>query len=230
MPASRIIRRKVEIYATTLFEFSKRAGNEAQSLHALECVANSIYEVRSCVLVLASLGKAELLPEVIGIYERMCKGETVFEPSEALVVAKTLDAAERNEHHEARVLADLQSLVIMTPEVMGLLGVIGTGSDQRLLPKIAAKLAQIVGEKGDTALVDVTTAIPLDAKLCEDIMRKMQKELGKPVYLVEHVDPAIIGGLIVSVGDDIRDASVRAQLQGMREVLTNSSVGGDGNK
>lgn len=228
MPVSRIIRHKVEIYAQTLFEFSKKAGNEAQSLHALWCVANSIPEVRSCILVMAQLGKADLLPDVAGIYERMCKGETVFEPSEALVIAKTLDAAERNEHHEARVFSDLQRLVIMTPEVMGLLGVIGTSSDQRLLPQIVAKLSQIVGEKGDTALVDVTTAIPLDAKLCEGIMRKMQAELGKPVYLVEHVDPSIIGGLIVSVGDDIRDASVRAQLQGMRKVLTNSSVGGDG--
>ena len=228
MPASRIIRRKVEIYATTLFEFSKKAGNEAQSLHALWCVANAVSEVRSCVLVMAQMGKADLLPEVVVIYERMCKGETAFEPSEALVVAKTLDAAERNEHHEARVLTDLQRLAVMTPEVMGLLGVIGTGSDQRLLPQIVAKLSQIVGERGDAALVDVTTAVPLDAKLCEDIMRKMQAELGKPVYLVEHVDPSIIGGLIVSVGDDVRDASVRAQLQGMREVLTNSSVGGDG--
>lgn len=228
MPASRIIRHKVEIYANTLFEFSSKAGTEAQALHALDCVAKSVSEVQTTVLVLAQMGKGDVLPGVITAYERLCKGDTALETSEAATIAKTLDEAERNEHHEARVLADLRNLVVMTPEVMGLLGVIGTGSDRRLLPQIAAKLAQIVGERGKTALVDVTTAIPLDGKLCADIVRKMQAELGRPVYVVEHVDPAIIGGLIVSVGDDIRDASVRTQLQNMREVLSKPTVGGDG--
>ena len=182
MPASRIIRHKVEIYANTLFEFSSKAGTEAQALHALDCVAKSVSEVQTTVLVLAQMGKGDVLPGVITAYERLCKGDTALEASEAATIAKTLDEAERNEHHEARVLAD----------------------------------------------VDVTTAIPLDGKLCADIVRKMQTELGRPVYVVEHVDPAIIGGLIVSVGDDIRDASVRTQLQNMREVLSKPTVGGDG--
>lgn len=224
MPASRVIRHKVEIYATTLFEFTNKVGNEAQSLDALERVTNSVSEVRTTLLVLAELGKGHLLGEVTEAYARMCEGDFALEPSEAVVVAKTLDAAERNEHHEARVLADLRGLDVMTDEVWQLLGVIGTGSDQRLLPAITKKFSSLVDVEGTTALVEVTTAVPLNDELRKKIIRKMIGDLDKPVHLVEHVDPAIIGGIVIAVGDDLRDASVRTQLANMRQTLANSEV------
>ena len=241
MPANRIIRRKVEIYASTLFEFASKQGTEAQSLHALELVTQSVAEVRSSVLALCELHKAYLLADAAEAYARLSAGDDALEASEATAVAKILDAAERNEHHEARVLADLRQIsAAMTPECAELLGVIGTGADQRLLPQIVAKLSGMVVSQGSTVLVEVTTAIELDDVLRQSVVEKMREELGRPVYLVEHVDPAIIGGLVISVGDDLRDASVRTQLANMREtlmgkqaavareVLSDSSVGGDG--
>lgn len=229
MPASRIIRRKTEIYATTLFEFASKAGNEAQALDALKRFVGSVSEVRSTVLVLAELGKGDDLPVVAKAYERVEAGDTALEASDAATVAKTLDAAARNEHHSARVRDDLDSLAsVMTPEVMQLLGVIGTSSDRRLIPLVLAKYQDLVDERGATVPVDVTTAIPLDEGLRANVVAKMERELGKPVYLMEHVDPAIIGGLVLSVGDELRDASVRTQLENMRQTLLDSSVGGDG--
>ena len=228
MPASRIVRRKVEIYATTLFEFASRVGTEAQALDALERFVESVSEVRSTVLVLAELGKGNLLPEVARDYEASIESG-LFDATEAGLVAKTLDAAERNEHHEARVRDDLNKLAAtMTDEVMQLLGVIGTGSDRRLLPMVLAKYKSVVDVKAATVPVEVTTAMPLDEELRASIIRKMTSELGKPVYLREHVDPAIIGGLVLEVGDELRDASIRTQLENMRQTLTNPSVGGDG--
>ena len=228
MPASRIVRRKVEIYATTLFEFASRVGTEAQALDALERFVESVSEVRSTVLVLAELGKGNLLPEVARDYEASIESG-LFDATEAGLVAKTLDAAERNEHHEARVRDDLNKLAAtMTDEVMQLLGVIGTGSDRRLLPMVLAKYKSVVDVKAATVPVEVTTAMPLDDELRAIIIRKMTSELGKPVYLMEHVDPAIIGGLVLEVGDELRDASIRTQLENMRQTLTNPSVGGDG--
>ncbi|WP_154026666.1 FoF1 ATP synthase subunit delta [Olsenella uli] len=228
MPASRIVRRKVEIYATTLFEFASRVGTEAQALDALERFVESVSEVRSTVLVLAELGKGNLLPEVARDYEASIESG-LFDATEAGLVAKTLDAAERNEHHEARVRDDLNKLAAtMTDEVMQLLGVIGTGSDRRLLPMVLAKYKSVVDVKAATVPVEVTTAMPLDEELRASIIRKMTSELGKPVYLMEHVDPAIIGGLVLEMGDELRDASIRTQLENMRQTLTNPSVGGDG--
>lgn len=224
MPASRVIRRKVEIYATTLFEFASKAGTEAQTLDALQAVENSVAEVRSTVLVLAKLGKADLIPQVSDAYARLQSGDDALEASEVATVAKTLYDAVRNEHHSTRVLKDLQSLRIMTPEVMDTLAVLGTGSDRRLLPSIVSKYRSLVDEEGSTIPLEVTTAFELDDALRDEISHKMEAELGKPVYLMEHVNPAIIGGLIIGVGDDVRDASVRAQLEHMRRVLsTNDS-------
>lgn len=240
MPVSRIVRRKVEIYATTLFEFASGAKTEAQALAALLALEQSTPEVRSSVLVLAELGKGALLGEITAAYGCVVSGETPKEASDAVTVAQTLYAAARNEHHSARVLSDLHSLAIMTPEVWQLLAVIGTGSDRRLIPSIVAKYRAIVEERGSTIPVEVTSAVPLDAQLRSSIVKKVSAKLGRSVYLMEHVDPAIIGGLVLTVGDERHDASVRAQLESMREVLTasgpvgmrpvrsNASVGGDG--
>ena len=90
------------------------------------------------------------------------------------------------------------------------------------------KYKSVVDVKAATVPVEVTTAMPLDEELRASIIRKMTSELGKPVYLMEHVDPAIIGGLVLEVGDELRDASIRTQLENMRQTLTNPSVGGDG--
>lgn len=241
MPTSRILSRKIEIYATTLFEFASKAGTEAQALDALERFVGSVSEVRSTVLVLAELGKGDLLPGVAQAYERSISNGGLFGEGEADLVAKILDAAERNEHHEVRVRDDLNMLAAtMTPEVMQVLGYVGTSSDRRLLPMVVNKYKGLVDEKGTTVPVQVTTAMPLDGDLRASILRKMSAELGKPVYLMEHVDPAIIGGLVLSVGDELRDASIRTQLEqmrrtlsgedasGMKEQISNPSVGGDG--
>ena len=93
---------------------------------------------------------------------------------------------------------------------------------------VLAKYKSVVDVKAATVPVEVTTAMPLDEELRASIIRKMTSELGKPVYLMEHVDPAIIGGLVLEVGDELRDASIRTQLENMRQTLTNPSVGGDG--
>ena len=227
MPTSRLVRKKVQVYANTLFEFASKAGTEAQALDALERLVACSPEVRSTVLTLCELGRQSLLPEVTKGCARILAGDDALEPGDATVVAKTLVAAARSESRTERVVPGLSSLGVMTDEVVQMLAVMGTGSDARLLPSVLAAYNAIVGEQGSTVPVEVTTALPLDDTLRASIERKMHAELKKPVYLVEHVDPSIIGGLVLKVGDQRRDASVRAQLESMRQILTNPSVGGD---
>jgi len=49
--------------------------------------------------------------------------------------------------------------------------------------------------------------------------RKVERRLTKTVRVVSHVDPALIGGLVVRVGDRIADKSVRTLLTQMRDEL-----------
>jgi len=62
----------------------------------------------------------------------------------------------------------------------------------------------------------VTTAIPLSEADRDQLAGDLSTQLGKDVRLVAHVDPAILGGLVLQVGDRLTDASVAARLDQLR--------------
>jgi F-type H+-transporting ATPase subunit delta len=62
----------------------------------------------------------------------------------------------------------------------------------------------------------VTTAIPLDEELRANIKALVMKRTGHQVVMKEKIDPAIIGGYILQVGDRRIDDSVRSRLQGLK--------------
>ena len=54
------------------------------------------------------------------------------------------------------------------------------------------------------------------------IKQKCESDLEARVFLIEHVDPTIIGGIILSARGQRRDASVRMQLETARKVMTHN--------
>ena len=70
-------------------------------------------------------------------------------------------------------------------------------------------------EKMGQALATVTTAIPLDDGLRQQISQKLGSVLNKNVRLKEIVDPELIGGMVVRVGDTVFDNSVSNRLDKM---------------
>ena len=75
--------------------------------------------------------------------------------------------------------------------------------------------------------MDVTTAVPMDDEMRERVREKCRKDFDAPVYLVEHVDPSILGGIILEAKGHRRDASVKAQLINVRKKLSSANMGGD---
>lgn len=65
----------------------------------------------------------------------------------------------------------------------------------------------------------VTTAVRLDPDKQAKIKEKLRKKTGKDMELVFSVDPAILGGMVLAVGDKVLDTSLRAQLGILREIL-----------
>jgi F-type H+-transporting ATPase subunit delta len=62
----------------------------------------------------------------------------------------------------------------------------------------------------------VTTAIPLSEADREQLVRDLSAQLGKDVRMVAEVDPTILGGLLLQVGDRLTDASVAGRLDQLR--------------
>jgi F-type H+-transporting ATPase subunit delta len=90
---------------------------------------------------------------------------------------------------------------------LGLLGAISTAFDQ------------LLDEKSGKAEVDVTVALALSEQQLADVTKKIGAALKREAVVRQHVDPSIIGGLIVQVQDQYIDGSVKAQLAAMRRQL-----------
>jgi F-type H+-transporting ATPase subunit delta len=64
--------------------------------------------------------------------------------------------------------------------------------------------------------VDITSAIELDRETTESLGRTIGERAGRKIKLAAHVDPDILGGIVLRVGNSILDASIRNRLEQLR--------------
>src|SRR3954465_11178007 len=67
--------------------------------------------------------------------------------------------------------------------------------------------------------VEVTSAIELDEGLVSSIGERIEDQTGRRIELTSRVDPDIIGGIVLRVGNRVLDASVQGRLQRLRRQL-----------
>ena len=65
--------------------------------------------------------------------------------------------------------------------------------------------------------VEITSAIELDKQTVKQIGDRIGEETGQKIELSERVDPDILGGLVVRVGNSIIDSSIRSRLDSLRK-------------
>jgi F-type H+-transporting ATPase subunit delta len=65
--------------------------------------------------------------------------------------------------------------------------------------------------------VQVTSAIELDAKTVENLGERIGKQIDRQVEVTSSVDPDILGGVVLRVGNVILDASIRNRLEQLRK-------------
>jgi F-type H+-transporting ATPase subunit b len=73
------------------------------------------------------------------------------------------------------------------------------------------------GVSGQAA--EVTSALPLTDDEQDNIRKDLARTLGGTPAVVFRVDPSILGGLVVRVGDKVLDGSVAGKLEGLRASL-----------
>lgn len=88
-----------------------------------------------------------------------------------------------------------------------------------MLPHLYRTYHELLLQRLGIALGEVTTAVALDDEELDAIRRRLGERLGKEIELRPVVDPDIIGGLIVRVGDQLIDGSVISQLRKLRDRL-----------
>src|SRR4051794_7951995 len=71
--------------------------------------------------------------------------------------------------------------------------------------------------------VEVTSAVELDDSLVRSIGERIEEKTGRRIELTSRVDPDIIGGLVLRVGNKVLDASVSGRLQRLRRQIARAA-------
>ncbi|MDP9265549.1 MAG: ATP synthase F1 subunit delta [Chloroflexota bacterium] len=88
-----------------------------------------------------------------------------------------------------------------------------------LIPAIAMAFGDIADREAGIAKAKITTAVPLDEMSRQQFLERLERSSGKRIEATFLVDPALLGGAKVQVGDHLVDASVRAQLSELQAQL-----------
>jgi F-type H+-transporting ATPase subunit delta len=88
-----------------------------------------------------------------------------------------------------------------------------------LAADIALAFSELIEEERGITHAHARTAVALSEAEIADLARRLQEQTGHEVVLDVEVDPSVLGGVVVQIGDRLIDASTRAKLQAMRESL-----------
>jgi F-type H+-transporting ATPase subunit delta len=88
-----------------------------------------------------------------------------------------------------------------------------------LLPEIYAEFDRRVREHSNIALAEAISAVPLTPAEQKSLQASLEKRTGKKIELKTDVDPSLIGGVMVRIGDTVMDGTVKSQLERLREHL-----------
>jgi F-type H+-transporting ATPase subunit delta len=89
--------------------------------------------------------------------------------------------------------------------------------------RIRRELDEMWAEENKLLPVEVTSAVELDEKTVEGIGKKIEEQTGRRIELSSNVDPEILGGLRIQVGNRVLDSSVRNRLERFRKQVAKAA-------
>jgi len=170
------------------------ARNYAQALLALAAKANQVDVFGGLIN-----GMADAVRENV-VFRRFLEAPQVAEAAKREVLRKALSG--KSPRHFALFVEKLVS-----------------NRRQMLLPEIAVEYANLVDEREGRVHATVTVSRSAASGEAEEISTKLSAALGKTVVAHLLVNPAILGGLVVRIGDSVMDGSVRRRLNALRGAL-----------
>jgi len=88
-----------------------------------------------------------------------------------------------------------------------------------LVAEIALQFETMKAVQEGVLEAHVTSAFPLDKQQMDSLIARLEAKLGRKVSASQSTDPALIGGVVIQVGDEVMDASVRGGLESLAVTL-----------
>jgi F-type H+-transporting ATPase subunit delta len=89
--------------------------------------------------------------------------------------------------------------------------------------RIRKAFDELYAEERKLLPVTVTSAVELDEDTVKEIGRKIEEQTGRKVELTAKVDPDVLGGLVMRVGNMVLDGSIRARLERLRKQVAKAA-------
>ncbi len=144
------------------------------------------------------------------------------------IVAAVSSSAELKEFLSSPVISQEMKMNALTevfasvqPETKSLFRLLQENKRFEILAPIAQQFNALYDELQGVEVAKVTTAIPLTAELEAKVLAKVATISDKKVTIENIVDPSIIGGFILRIGDKQYNASVANRLQELKREFSN---------
>ena len=89
----------------------------------------------------------------------------------------------------------------------------------QLIPEVIASFHQVIRQRQGIAEAEVSSAVELSAAQKKEMAATLARLTGKKIETKYTLDPALLGGAVVRIGDTIYDGSLRSRLNEMRARL-----------
>lgn len=97
---------------------------------------------------------------------------------------------------------------------------------ENLIEKGALEYEKLLRIFYNQAIAEVRVATAMPESIEAELKQQLSKQLGKRVELSITLDPSLLGGMVLQIGDRIFDGSIRAKLEALHEDLLNVSLAG----
>jgi F-type H+-transporting ATPase subunit delta len=118
------------------------------------------------------------------------------------------------------VVLGVLKAVQLSPLVQNLLRTAIENDRVAALPEVARQYRVLVNESTGVSDAVIHSAFPIETSQLPEVVASLERRFGRKLNATVQVDPGLIGGICVVVGDEIFDASVKARLEQMKAALT----------
>ena len=109
------------------------------------------------------------------------------------------------------------------PELVNFLELLTERHRMPVLFRIRRQFNALWAKENRRLGVTVTSAVELDPEIAERIGSEIEEQTGNTVELERRVDPDILGGLVVQVGNMVLDTSIRGRLEKLRKSVAQAA-------
>jgi F-type H+-transporting ATPase subunit delta len=124
-----------------------------------------------------------------------------------------------NRDEKKSVLGKVLEAAAVRPAMKNFCDLLADKDRLPFLPDIAGAFGKLLDAVNGVVRGRLVTAVELPEARRIDIKNKLEKQAGKQLELDYAVDKGILGGIVLKVGDRVLDASLRAQLDILKETI-----------